>query len=181
MRYLLGFLLLAVSSAFASDNEAPWSPPVNGLRARLLILPAEIPNSPFCRVLIEMQNVDDVAGQKKIRFSPDRIDLHVVDKSGRELPVANEPYDGMSPLWEPTLLPYAGTISFQISFPGLGYRPGDNVIVDVGPSKAWVIPQDGSTYTLSGRFSVQEQQGDHPRIDWSGTLELPKIEIPKLK
>ena len=96
--------------------------------------------------------------------------------------VANEPYDGMSPLWEPTLLPYAGTIKFQVTFPGLGYHPNnDKVILDVGPSRAWIVPQDGSAYWLSGKFTVEKQKGDHPYANWSGTIELPKVEIPKAK
>ncbi len=182
MKYILGLLLVAASVAIGADNDAGWSPPVNGLRARLVVLPPETLASPFCRVLIEMQNVDDVAGQKKIRFTPDRLSLHVTDGTGKELPVANGPYDGESPLWEPTLLPYAGTIRFQVSFPGLGYRPdADKVIVDVGPSKAWIVPQDGSTYRLSGKLAVEKEPGDHPHMVWSGTLELPKVELPKAK
>jgi hypothetical protein len=174
-------LLLAASASWASENDALWSAPVNGLRARLTILPAEKPGSPFCRVMIEMQNVDDVAGQKKIRFSPECLALHVADGAGRELPVSSGPYDGMSPQWEPTLLPYAGTIRFQVSFPGLGYRSTDKVIVDVGPSKAWIVPQDASAYFLSGKLIVEKRDGDHPHMDWSGELALPKIEIPRPK
>ena len=98
------------------------------------------------------------------------------------LAVANEPYDGMSPLWQPILLPYAGTLRFQISFPGLEYRPErDKVIVDVGASKSWIIPQDGSTYYLSGTLSIKKEKGDHPHLDWSGTLTLPRVAIPKGK
>lgn len=170
------------SVSLASDDDVTWSPPVNGLRARLVVLPPTGTNTPFCRVLIEIQNTDEVAGQKMIRFSPDKLDLHVTDKAGKVLPVANEPYDGTSPLWEPTLLPYAGTIRFQISFPGLGYHPAkDKTIVDVGQGKAWIVPQDGSVYWLSGKLVIPKEQGDHPHIVWSGTLELPKVEIPKSK
>jgi hypothetical protein len=182
MKCVAVFVLLAASAALASDNDTAWSTPVNGLRARLLVVPAKKPDLPFCRILIEMENVDDVAGQKKIRFSPDRLELHVTDESGKELPVANGPYDGMSPTWEPTLLPYAGTIKFQISFPGLGYNPvTDKVIVDVGPFKSWIIPQDASEYWLSGKLTVDKQKGDHPRMDWTGSLNLPKVKIAKGK
>jgi hypothetical protein len=173
-------LLLVACAATGSDTDASWSAPVNGVRARLIVLPAEKADSPFCRVLIEIENIDEVAGQKRIRFSPDRLELHVVDENGRELPLANHPYDGKSPLWEPTLLPYRGTIRFQISFPGLGYRPAtDKTIVDVGSSKAWIIPSVDSAYWLWGRLTVHEQHGDHRYMDWSGSLQLPKTEIPK--
>jgi hypothetical protein len=178
-------LALAVIGCKKAENhitgEEEWSKPVNGLSARLLILPAKESHSPFCRILIEMQNVSDVLGQKKIRFNPDKLALYVKDKNGKLLPIAIEPYDGISPLWEPTLLPYFGTIRFEISFPGLGHSDTDKVIVDVGPTKAWIIPQDGSTYWLSGTLTIEKQKSDHPSTDWSGTLELPGVEIPKCK
>lgn len=182
VKHVLVVLALAMLVGCASHDEATWSAPVNGLRARLIVLPSETNRTPFCRVLIEMQNVADVAGQLKIRFNPDRLKLRVTDQAGKELQVANGSYDGSVPLWDPTLLPMGGTIKFRISFPGLGYHPDtDKVIVDVGPLQAWVIPQDGSTYWLSGNLVIDHQVGDHPYMDWSGTLELPKVAIPKAK
>lgn len=174
--------MLAVSTVAASAGDAGWSPAVNGLRARLAVLPPEKPGSPFCRVRIEMENVGDVLGQMKIRFTPGRLALRITDDAGKELRVSNGPYDGIAPLWEPTLLPYAGTMSFQVSFPGLGYRPNvDKMIVDMGPSGAWIIPQDGARYWLSGRLTVEKRDGDHPIMDWSGSLDLPRVPIPKAK
>lgn len=182
MKSVFCVLLLSVSVAMAADNEPAWSPAVNGLRARLFIMPPEKADSPFCRVLVEMENVDDVAGQKKIRFTPDKLALRVTDETGKNLPIANGSYDGTAPLWEPTLLPYRGIIKFQISFPGLGYNPTkDKVIIDAGPSRAWIIPQNGSAYLLSGSLTVQREPEDHPHMVWSGTLELPKVRIPKAR
>ena len=172
-------MLLVAATVLASSEDAGWPKPVNGLRARLVVLPSKDANSPFCRVFIEFENVDDVEGQKKIRFAPDKLVLRV---AGKELPLANGPYDGLSPFWETIALPYAGSLKFQISFPGLGYRTtSDKVIVDVGCRKAWVIPQDGTPYFLSGSLSIGKEKSDHPSMDWSGTLELPKVEIPKAK
>ena len=95
----------------------------------------------------------------KLRFNPDKLTLTVADICSTKLAVANEPYDGMSPLWEPILLPCDGTLRFRVSFPGLGYRPEkDKVIVDVGASKSWTIPQDGSTYYLSGTLSIEKEK-----------------------
>ncbi len=181
MKLPLLLLLLTASPLFAVGEDDTWSKPDHGLRARLLVLPSEKPDSPFCRVFIELQNTEDVAGQRSIRFSPGQVKFVVVDRDGKALPTANEPYDGMSPIWKPTLLPYVGTIKFLISFPGLGYRPGaDKVIVDLGGDAAWKIPQTGAYY-LSGTFTVARESGDHPIMDWSGTLALPKVEIPKAK
>ena len=57
----------------------------------------------------------------------------------------------------------------------------DKVIVDVGSSKSWVIPQDGTMHYLSGSLTIQREKSDHPYMDWSGTLEVPTVEIPKAK
>jgi len=180
LKYILSAFLLAATIAAGSDEQAGWSSVVNGLRARLVVLSPASTNTPFCLVMIEMRNVSDVAGQKKIRFTPDRLDLHITDESGKELALANGPYDGTAPDWEPTLLPMEGTIKFRISFGGLGYRPEtDKIIVDIGPSQAWVVPQNKKPYWLSGKFTVKGQEGDHPYMDWSGTIDLPKSEIPK--
>jgi hypothetical protein len=173
--------LLAIAPAMGSDEGPRWSPPVNGLRARLLVLPPRGSSAtPFDRVFVEFENVGDVAGQKRVRFIPERIRFRVVDQGGKELPTASGPYDGIAPLWDPLLIPYAGSMKFQISFPGFGYRPNrDRVIVDMGPSMVWVVPQDGSKYCLSGSLSIPPVKGDHPIIDWSGTLDLPAVEIPR--
>jgi hypothetical protein len=169
------------AAAHASGDGALWSRPVNGLRARLLVMPAEEPASPFCRVFIEMQNVDDVVGQKRIRFTPRQLDLHVTKSGGEQLSLAGGAYSALEPFWEPTLLPYRGTIRFQISFPGLGHRATDKVIVDIGESRTWIVPQDGSTYWLSGSLSIGRLKSDHPITDWVGTLDLPSVEIPKAR
>ena len=173
-------LVLMTSTAWGGADNSGWSEPVNGLRARLSVLPPEKKDTPFCRVFIELENTADVAGQKKIRFNPEKLSLKVTgEKSKKELPLANAPYDGISPLWETIALPYAGSIRFQISFPGLGYRPDvDKVIVDINPRNAWVIPQDGDTYSLSGSLSIEREKSDHALMDWSGTLELPVAGIP---
>lgn len=180
MKFILSAFLLAASIVVGADDQAGWSSAVNGLRARLVVLSPASASTPFCRVMIEMQNMSDVAGQVKIPFTPDRLDLHITDESGKELALANDPYDGITPDWEPILLPMEGTIKFRISFGGLGYRSGtDKVIVDIGPSKVWVVPQNKKSYWLSGKFTVKGKEGDHPLMDWSGTIDLPKTKIPK--
>jgi hypothetical protein len=55
MKRALILLLLVVSTARA-DDDSGWSKPVNGLRGRLLILPPQKADSPFCRV--NMRNAE---------------------------------------------------------------------------------------------------------------------------
>jgi hypothetical protein len=187
MRYAIlcvAAIVLTVISTIVSpvevSEDALWSKPDNGVQARLLVLPGKKPNEPFCRVYLEFQNVSDVMGQTKIRFSPGNLTLAVTNKNGRKLATPSSiNYDGPFPLWESNL-PYDGTLKFRISLTGLGYRPGkDKVIIDVGTNNVWVVPQNSSTYYLSGTLSIKKEKGDHPHTDWSGTLTLPKVEIPK--
>jgi len=166
-------------ATLAGENDTGWSQPVERLRARLRVLPSDESGSPFCRVFIEFQNVGDVAGQIKIRFNPDKLTLKIADQNEQALPYAQEPYDGISPNWETISLPWSGMIRFQISFPGSGHMPSDRVMVDVGDSNVWVIPQDGLTYYLSGRLLIEPKESDPPNEYWSGTLDLPKAEIPR--
>src|SRR4051812_17674541 len=121
-RKALWLLLLIGATVLASENDAGWSTSVKGLRARLLVLPPQ--KEPYCRVLIEFENVDEVLGQKKIRFSLKKLSLRVCDKAGNELSRSANPYSGWAELWEPIALPYAGSMRFQISSPGLFYRRG---------------------------------------------------------
>lgn len=160
----------------ADDTKEAWSEPVNGLSARLSL--ERDMKSPFLKVFIEIKNRAEVMGGRKIRFSPDKVSLAVLDAKGEPLEKATGPYDGMSPNWDTLILPYGGTLRFQISFPGLGYHPGkDKVLIDLGPSQCWSIP-DGKRFFLSGQLSILKEQGDHPYMDWSGVLNLPAIPIP---
>jgi len=163
------------------NDAAPWSKPVNGIRGRLFVLLPDKAENPFCRVYVEFQNVENVLGQKKINFDLEKIQLKVINQDGTPLSSANEPYDGMKPLWKPMELPLDGAIRFRISFPGMGYSPGTKTIVDIEPPMTWMIPDNGSTYYLTGTFTVPRKERDQSPMDWSGTLEFPRVEIPRGK
>ena len=169
-------MIAFLAQARASEAPDGWSEAVNGLRARLSL--ERDPKSPFLRVFIALQNTSDVAGIRKIRFNPQTIVLRVADAAKTPLAKANGEYDGMSPTWEPLLLPFDGTIRFRISFPGLGYRPEtDRTIIDLGPSMSWVIPDD-KEYFVSGTLTIPKMEGDPHHSDWSGKLTLPTTKIP---
>lgn len=122
MRSILLCLLLVMSSLCEAEDEATWSKPVNGLRGRLQVL-APPPSDPsFCRVFLELENTENVMGQRKVRFAADKLSLQVIDKDGRPLEVSHNPYDGFSTSWEPLLLPFGATIRFPVNMHGLAYR-----------------------------------------------------------
>jgi hypothetical protein len=174
---LVFILILGIS---ISAQEPTWSEPVKGLRARLLIYTSDKTDLPFYRVWIEMQNVSPFGGQMKIKYSPERTSFQVTDKSGKQsLERSPNPWSGQGAAgWEPTLLSWGGTIKFPINLHGTGYRLTDRAIIDMGPGQTWMISPDGTTYFLSGKLRLERQNGDHRYMDWSGTLELPSVEIP---
>ncbi len=174
--FFASFILLALVISGRAEDQ-PWSESVNGLRARLSIERAE--DSPFLKVFLEIQNTSDVAGLKTIRFTPDSITPTVTNTADRELHRANGPYDGMSPDWTPLKLPFEGTMRFRINFPGLGYDPErDKIIVDLGSLHTWSIPEEGRWF-LSASLNIAARQGDHPSMDWSGVILLPKVPLPQ--
>ena len=179
MKNIFVLLLLAVSTTFAADDEAGWSKPVNGLRARLIILSPVRSVSCFCRIFFEMQNISNIMGQKKIRFDLDHLYLKVTDERDNPLVFSLMEYSGFTPIWEPTLLPTDGDIKFLISFPGSSCNLTDKIRIDMGSERIWLIPQDGASYFLSGKLTIAPQKGDHSIMDWSGTLELPPVEITR--
>src|SRR6478735_3897790 len=105
-RLLLIFSLLAIA-VHAEEDAASWSKVDNGLRGRLIILPSAKLESPFYRVFVELQNVD---GQKTIKFNPDKMKFKVASKDGELISESGGAYEGKKPLWDPIFLPMEGTI-----------------------------------------------------------------------
>src|SRR4051794_32214095 len=129
LKIFFAILLATAATSAISGQESNWSKPVNGLRARLEVLPPEKLDTPFCRVFIEMQNVSDILGQLRIRFTPQRLNLFV-SPNGQELKKeTTQMWSGLTPNWETTLLPSSGTIKFQVSLSGAGYRPDSKSIL----------------------------------------------------
>jgi len=146
-----------------------------------MILPPASGDSPFLRVFLELENVDQVLGQKKIKFNPNEMTFKVTSEDGELDKTAAGAYDGMKPLWQPILLPCEGTIKFRISFPGMGHSPSTKPIIDLDPPNVWIIPQNGKTYYLSGSLTIPRDYSEHPTMVWHGTLSFPPIEIPMPK
>ena len=179
---LLLFVLLAPGLAWAGDAAPVWSKIDNDLRGRLIVEPPKDASTHFYRVYLELQNVADTMGQRKIPFDLTKITFRVTGKDGRELArAAAASYDGMKPNWQPTVLPTEGAIRFRISYPGMGYFPKDPPAIDLGPPACWIIPREGGPYFLAGTLKIERDRAAHPYLDWYGTLELPPAEIPAVK
>jgi hypothetical protein len=157
-------------------NDRGWSQPVNGLRARISLVPDYHGDSPFFRVFLEMQHVAKDIGHRNIRFSPSRLDLRVVDQSGGEVPAVEPMYNGFSPDWKEFSISYKGTTKLNISYPGAGYLRPDSMAIDLGPWRIWRLALGGN-YFVTAKLVIPSQKDDHPFLDWSGTLEMPMLVI----
>lgn len=155
-------------------TDQGWSLPVNGLRGRISLIPAYHGDSPFFRVLIEIQSVAQIMGQRPIRFHPDRLELRVVDQSGIEIPAVEPMFNGFSPDWKEILIPSGGTIKFNVSYPGAGYLRRDMPAIDLAPKRIWPLTPN-AYYFITAKLVIPPQKDDHPLIDWSGTLEMPVV------
>jgi hypothetical protein len=185
--FVLFVLMLGVSLArgweelpdySGPSKKSAWSDSVNGLRARFIVFSPRQKGDANCRVLIEFENRVNVVGQRRIRFSPDNLEIHVSDAEGKKLsPLTNLAHDGSHIFWKPIELPYEGKIQFPITvpfgqiIPKLGFR-----LLDLGTLTVWEIPLSGEYY-LSGVFSVKREIRDSPITDWAGSITIPKVSL----
>jgi len=166
---LVQFLVLFVCLGLCSPSlwprrmRRPGQSPTNDLRGRLVVLPPLASDPLHCRVFLELENTENTLGQRKVRFAMDKLTLQVVDKDGKPLEVSHNPYSGMSPNWEPMLLPFGGTIRFPINLHGLGH-PKDlhQFIIDRARLNFVDHPATGD-YFLTGTLAIpQADAGPFP-------------------
>ena len=118
------------------------------------------------------------------RSSNETLALKVVDQDGKELPRFHPGGNQLEYAWKPLLLPRNAFLSFQIGSSmrqGLGDYLGEYLEFHFWTQ--WKIsPTSATTLYLTGTFTVAPTPRQYPNPDWiwSGTLNLPKVEIPKV-
>jgi hypothetical protein len=162
----------------SSSNKSAWSDSVNGLRARLIVFSPRQKGDENYRVLIEFENTVNILGQRRIRFSPDNLEIHVSDGEGKKLsPLTNLAHAESQIFWKPIELPYEGNIKFPITVPFGQITPKSGfILLDLGTLSVWEIPQSGEYY-LTGVFSVKQGVRDSPMTDWAGSITIPKVSL----
>lgn len=164
-----------------ATDAAPWSEPVNGLRARMTMKRSEVFNgTPMIATYLELQNVSDVGNPMNVAWRRERMDFRVVDADGRELPKAMGPYSGGGFHVHDLVLPYDSRLSFNISCRGLGVPADKAALIDLGPPNCWIIERDGKDYYLEASFEIPQSKRDRedPTRPWHGRIELPRVQIP---
>jgi hypothetical protein len=111
----------------------------------------------------------------EIPLDRDKIQFSATDAAGKELKPYNGPYDGEVSPYGTLRVPYDGSLRFNITCRGLGIPKDQAALLDLGSEFSWVIARgDKGPYFLQARYSVVKSKERH----WSGTLEIPKTEIP---
>jgi len=187
MRWLLLFLLTPLL-LHAADEEGTWSKPLNGLQARLFISPlrkGKDMRSHF-DLFFQLQRRDDFGALMQVSYSPQMLVLRVVDQDGKEWPGRGREVGGNQMVypWNPLILPREAFLSFPI---GSSFRQGTGdtlgEYLEFNFWNQWKIPPTSSTiYYLTGIFTIPAVPRDYSSANenWSGTLFLPKMEIPRV-
>lgn len=174
-----------------------WSKPVatkNGatLRARMIISqehsPAHVGPQKETAFYLEFQNVTGSVGSPlQFYFDPGRaFRCELLDADGKPPPPEGGAGSGggAGPCW--ITLPYDSTIRLRANMYGYGLKPEDGFTLVMSPPnmQRWTIRAgDPKTYSISGTFTVTTPENhvakdsEDARTIWSGTLELPKINL----
>lgn len=182
----LGLLFLMPLLLHAADEEAAWSKPVQGVRARLYILPSHDPDFDYrYQVYLQFENVG-VTGSlglireaKSFQYSEMGLALEVTDANKQKVATTGPGMsDQMIPEWN-LVLPPGGNLSFP-----MGSISSDWSLT-ITPFLTWNLVPTGPMrpHYLSGTFTSKFPRPNPPRnanvrLNWEGTLELPPIEIP---
>jgi hypothetical protein len=182
----------------AKKDEASWSQPVQGLRARLFTRPSTEPEyDKTYDVWIEIQEVGTetslgvVDKAVTIRYVGDnsQFQFEINDGKGADVSeAAPGPVDEAVGAHD-LILPPKGDLTFPIGYggssphhppPGEPTPKGRLLIFDA--TRQWLIPFADGPYHLAASLVVSAAGGQLPNAapyhGWVGTLELPPIELP---
>ena len=168
-------VVIAVKAADA-EEAGSWSPPINGLQARLSVARKEPFNgTPMLAVYLELRNVSDRAAVMEVPLDTDKVRFTVTDSADKPIPPTSGPYDELTAPLGLLRLPHDGQLRFNVSHHGAGVPKDQAAMLDLGVTSQWEFKRaDEQTYYLQARLTVQD--GNDQR--WSGTLELPKVRLP---
>jgi RNA polymerase sigma factor (sigma-70 family) len=156
-----------------------WSRPVNGLRARLVVVQKEPFNgTPVLVAYLELRNVSDRANPLEVPWEQAELTFTVTDATGRTVRAANGPYSEVRGPVGLLRLPFGSELRFNITHRGAGVPKDQGGILDLGVMSHWIFPPgDGHVYYLEGTLTVRNSD---ERL-WSGTITLPRVRIALAK
>jgi hypothetical protein len=171
----------AAAAAAEGGDQAPWSEPYNGLRARLFMRRSHVSNGTGIVVThLELNNVSDIGNPILVTVHGQSMTFRVTDADGRDVPMASGPFSGRDFGTPELVLPHDSSIRFRIGPRGWGIPADQAALVDLGPSFGWALPRDGKAYYLQAVLEIAKVNGDRGErgIRWHGRLDLPRVRIP---
>jgi hypothetical protein len=182
----------------AKNDDASWSQPVKGLRARLFTRPSTEPEyDKTFDVWIEIQEVGVETSlgvthkPVTIRYVGDnsQFQFEITDGKGADVSeAAPSPVDAAVAAQD-LIIPGKGDLTFPIGYggssphhppPGEPTPKGRLLIFDA--TRQWLVPLDNGPYHLAASLVVSTVGGQLPNAapyhGWIGTLALPPIELP---
>ena len=162
----------------ADNNESGWSESVACLQARISFKHQSVFNgTPRVATFLHLRNTSDVINPMKFSWLPDKATYRVTDAAGKEIPRGSMNYSGPGQMSADLIIPYEGTLSFNISGQGLGI-PGDMAAaLDLGEHSYSISPEVGPCFLHVVIEIADDKKLDSPR-SWHGRLELPPVAIP---
>ena len=162
----------------ADNNESRWSESVAGLQACISFKQKSVFNgTPIVTTYLHLRNTSDVINPMKFRWRPEKATYRITDTTGKEIPHGGLDYSGPAQIEADLIIPFEGTLSFNISGQGLGI-PGDMVAaLDFGTNSYIISPEVGPCCLQLVIEIADDKKIDSPR-SWHGRLELPPVAIP---
>lgn len=132
--------------------------------------------TPVIATYLELRNVADIGDVMELPLDLDRIQFEVVDDQDRILHQGPNVYDEVNVVVGMLRMPHDSYLGFNISHHGAGVPRNQSALLDLGVSHVRAFSRDDArSYYLRGKFSVEPGK----ERTWSGTVEMPKVKIPK--
>jgi hypothetical protein len=175
---LLAPVILAMSTTAAVAAPA-WSPPVDGVRARLVATPTtDASKRPQLELWLEIENVSDTDGGIDLPWGyvGDMLALSLEQDGKAVKPSAIGGSHASGPPYN-VALPVGATLRVPISKNAYEYpQPGKTMFRPL-TFQAWDLDAKRGKLVVRGKLSPHKGTRPGSRA-WTKPLELPKLELP---
>ena len=177
---MLGALASLVLCSVAAAAPA-WSPPVDGVRARLVVAPTtDAAKRPQLEVALELENTSDVANPIPISWGAygSMLQLVLEDEHGKVIPQNGIGGNELSPSPVTLQLPVASTLRVRLTSAAFEYIPDGRTMLRPLSLQAWDIPAKHGKLYLRATFTPATPATTTDRRALAGPLALPRVELP---
>jgi hypothetical protein len=144
---------------------------------RLILERGEKLNStPLLTTLVEFSNVSGSAAPIVISWGDTKKNWELTDGDGKKRPPDNGPIDEMTGPPPRLVIPNGSILRLDERHVSTGVGANKAAHLDLGMDHFWTFERnDKKEYFLGGTLVVEKAD----KNDWSGTVVLPKVRIPR--